>query len=654
MPEWSPCLTVLDLSDNHLSSLPTNVKVVASNIHSLNISRNTFRTVPLCICSFTTLRSLDLSYNSNLITLPAQMGRLKSLSHLDLSGLKKLNDPPKSLHRSCHDCIHYLNNKLHSATAFYRMKLVLLGNTKCGKTTLVARLQDKHCSDKSTDGVSICEWCYSPSKRSRAFHFSIWDFAGKEEYSATHLVQCFFSQNSLYLLLFNIKGGVKGVEELRPWLSSIAHQALHSCVIIVGTHLDEIPDEERGKIDILMHHIDVLAAMYNSELQAVDVILVGLNHNENIGLLKEAIYSHAANYKNEEGQLVMGKTVPTSYHALAKQLETIQQEVKQGIREPIMHVEEFKTMVQQMGLSDIQDDEELSLATLFLTDIGSLLHFDDRGHNLHNLYFIDPYWLCDVVSMVVTINERSPFIKSGILYLNDIHTLFEDRQFPHQYLEQYITLLDRFEIAFLIDNQRILIPSVLPDERSEEFEDDNQQPINSRLILFTSSAPPGFWNRLLSTIMHSIPKVYYALDKFTIATAPTHCPISFDLHNTEAESRNSMRSAQSNREPDSSAEMSLNASTVSSLSAQPPGTSFEPASLVFAPIPNRPLSSASANQFFNNIQHLPLNIQKPNNHCSDLFDSDEVHLNYWKTGLYYRDPDVMFRVESLQGSKQSK
>ena len=198
----------------------------------------------------------------------------------------------------------------------------------------------------------------------------------------------------------------------------------------------------------MLHRVGTLAASYNNKLQIVEVLPVGLkNRIENIGLLKEVIYSHAANYKNRGGQLIMGQKLPANYHAFDKQLETVQQEVRQGIREPIMNTKEFKAMVDQMNLANLQDDEELSTATLFLTDIGSLLHYDDRGHNLHELCFVDPCWLCDMMSKVVTIKEMKPFVKSDILYSKDIPMLFKDKQFPWQYFEQYLALLDRFEIA---------------------------------------------------------------------------------------------------------------------------------------------------------------------------------------------------------------
>ena len=546
------------------------------------------------------------------------------------------------------------------------MKLMLVGYANRGKTTLVARLRGKEYGDESTVGVDVSEWSYRPSVGRRAFHFSIWDFGGQEEYYATH--QCFLSQRSLYLLLFNLKHGDKGVEELRPWLNNIALRAPRSCVIIIGTHLDQIPDEERGEIDALLQRVGNLAASYNNKLQIVEVLPVGLkNRIEHIGLLKEAIYNHAANYKNRAGQVIMGQKIPASYHALDKQLETVQQEVRQGIREPIMHAEEFRMMVHQMNLADIQDDEELKTATLFLTDVGSLLHYDDRGHNLHEFYFVDPRWLCDMMSKVVTIKERNPFVKSGILYSKDIPMLFKDKQFPWQYFEQYLTLLDRFEIALPLDNRRLLIPSMLPDERPKEFEDekeDTKEHVYSRFVMFSSAnTPPGFWSRLLSRIMHSVPKVCYALDKSTPTLEPAPPPVTPNSHNAEVEMSFSMHPVtptKANRtfgDISASAKVSLNMSTTSSISAQTPAGTPGSTTAPFIAIPtiSGPLPFVSAQHPFINAPQLLPNFPKqlPND-ISDSFDAKEIHIEYWRTGLYYRDPEIMFRIESLTGTKHFK
>ena len=154
--EWSPCLTVLDLSHNQLSSLP--IKVIAPAIRALNLSHNQFRQVPLCICSFTTLHSLNLSENQDIRQLPAEMGRLSQLSRLGLTGLKNLKNPPRNLLKDPRDCIRYLNSKLRCAKGFYKMKLMLVGQANRGKTTLVARLQGRDCGNESTVGVDVTEW----------------------------------------------------------------------------------------------------------------------------------------------------------------------------------------------------------------------------------------------------------------------------------------------------------------------------------------------------------------------------------------------------------------------------------------------------------------------------------------------------------------
>ena len=409
----------------------------------------------------------------------------------------------------------------------------------------------------------------------------------------------------------------------------------------------------------------------------------------------------------------MGQKIPASYHALDKQLETVQGEVRRGLREPIMHAEEFKTMVQQMSLADIQDDDELKTATLFLTDVGSLLHYDDRGHNLHELYFVDPRWLCDMMSKVVTIKERNPFVRKGILNSKDIPLLFKDDRFPWQYSEQYFTLLDRFEIALPLDNRRLLIPSMLPEERPRIFPDEdpeNKQPVYSRFVMFSSaSTPPGFWSRLLSRIMHSVPQVCFALDKIIPANLELESPLangadlSFSMsspYTSASEKENSMifsmgpasmgpgNMGPGSMGPGSMGPGSMGPESMGPMTMGPPsmggdftdsdiGTSLgssiptstipdtpttdtstfdsslnngPPSSLsnISGPMPfiHSTTTSTDAPRFLPNFpESLPL-------HITESFDVKDIQLEYWRMGLHYHDPNIMFRIESLSGSKK--
>ena len=269
--EWATTLAVLDLSHNELQSLPQYCD--APNLKRLSISHNKFCQVPKCICSFTNLITLELCHNADILNLPVEMGRLQNLTTLDLEGLNNITDPPKSIRVHAKHCITYLNQKLRSTRGYYRMKLILVGKQERGKTTLVARLQGKDVKEsdnQSTVGIDVSEWRFSPRNGKQTFTFNIWDFAGQEEYYATH--QCFLTERSLYLLLWNITRGEKGVHELKPWLDNIALRAPKSKVIVVATFYDKVPVEDRqdgGKVDQLLQQVIQLAQSYHKKLQGM-------------------------------------------------------------------------------------------------------------------------------------------------------------------------------------------------------------------------------------------------------------------------------------------------------------------------------------------------------------------------------------------------
>ena len=111
------------------------------------------------------------------------------------------------------------------------------------------------------------------------------------------------------------------------------------------------------------------------------------------------------------------------------------------------------------------------------------------------------------------------------------------RTSPGSSFEQYVTLLDRFKIALPLDNQRVLIPSMLLEERPKEFEDENpdtKEHVFSRIVMFSSAnTPPGFWSRLFSRIMRSVSNVCYALNKFMPISELAPSPVS--PHNQNAD-----------------------------------------------------------------------------------------------------------------------
>ena len=659
VPEWSASLSVLDLSYNHLSNLPNSA--VAPTLKNLNISNNQLRTVPHCVCSFVGLTTLNIAHNSEILVLPSELGRLKNLFNLNLDGLNNLNDPPRSVRVTTADCIRYLNNQLRSAHGYYHMKMMVVGKQAMGKSTIVARLHNKDIGNESTVGVDISKWKYTPAYNKKTFHFSIWDFAGQEEYYATH--QCFLSKRSLYLLVWNVTEGDAGVADLKPWLNNISVRAPDSCVIVVGTFLDKVSEEDRqsGKIDDLLRKVEELTRQYR-RLVVTNITVVGLKGRmENVAKLKGYIYNAAAEYKIKN-QYVMGHKIPSSYHALDNKLSTIHRLVKDGKHEPIMHAAEFQSMVRDLNLVDIQDDDELRTATHFLHEVGALLHYDDCKHNLDDLYFVDPRWLCDLMFTVVTVKQRNPYVKQGILRSKNIPLLFKDKRFPNKYFNQYLTLLSRFEIALPLDkdHKRILIPSMLPEKHPDIVA---QQQLDDkicykRFILFRSRGqcfcrptPPGLWSRLLSRIMNTVKEVKNILSEHVPIEEESELIISTNVRLTSTSTTTSAFISVS-EDPDHIIEngvMSETASMIFEYSNVYRGPMECDRSTVQSPAPSSLLPSETSSVH----DHQLLSREESHRGSVEVFPIEGGgSLVYWRTGLFYKVNNLTFSIESLAELKK--
>ena len=669
VPEWSASLSVLDLSYNRLSNLPNSA--VAPTLKNLNISHNQFRTVPHCACSFVGLTTLNIAYNSEILALPSEVGRLKSLLNLNLDGLNDLNDPPRSVRVTTADCIRYLNSRLRSARGYYHMKMMLVGKQAVGKSTIVARLHNKEIANESTVGVDVSEWKYAPAYNKKTFHFTIWDFSGQEEYYATH--QCFLSKRSLYLLVWNVTDGDEGIADLKPWLNNISVRAPDSCIIVVGTFLDKVSEEDRqsGKIDDLLRKVEELTRQY-CRLVVTNIIVVGLKGRmENVAKLKDYIYNAAGEYKIKN-QYVMGHKIPSSYHALDNKLSTIHRLVKDGNHEPIMHAAEFQKMVRDLSLVDIQDEDELRTATHFLHEVGALLHYDDRKHNLDDLYFVDPRWLCDLMSTVVTVKERNPYVKQGILRNKNIPLLFKDKRFPNRYFNQFLTLLNRFEITLPLDkdHKQILIPSMLPEKRPDIVtrQQLDDKSFYKRFILFRPSmaqgqayrrpTPPGLWSRLLSRIMNTVKEVRNILSE-QVPVEEEDLVIPYNISrlpsNSTATSLFPSVSEQSEDPMDTITEngmMSETSSMISDYSNTFAGPfECDRSTTVPSSLPSSPTV----------LEFPSICVPQSSSHKESQRQSVEVFpieeggtLVYWRTGLFYQVNKLTFSIESLAELKRYK
>ena len=528
---WSASLVQLNLSRNKLKTLPDcATELCTDSMAVLRLEHNQLKMVPKCVSFLYNLNTLDISHNSEILVLPVHLGRLRKLKQLNLIGLHHLYDPPPSVCESSATCISYLRSQFRKQNKYYRMKLMLVGKESVGKTTMVACLQDKQHPGGSTVGVDIGKWSYQPRFSFKPkFFFSVWDFAGQEEYYATH--QVFLSKRSLYLAVWNMEEGKEGIAELKPWLNNIILRAPESQIIIVGTHLDLLiaqlgKEQASAKCDEYKAHLNQVIGREFIEKNVAKIMFVGLKgKRQYVTELKKEIYATAESYKIDKHEDVtepkketngiaenddhlMGSSIPASYEMVDDKLLRL--------RDPgILHAIEFKEMVRGLGQPDLQHDSEIRALTLFLHDIGSLLHFDDHRHNLDDLYFTKPQWLSKLMSNVIKKEKRTKYVKDGKILSSDFKQLFEQAG-TGNFEEQYLVLFNRFEIALPLDKQGdlLLIPCFLPSKRPAIVDELSKEFHYQRYFGFCGViTPPGLWSRLLSRLMTTVAKVRDLMDQ---------------------------------------------------------------------------------------------------------------------------------------------
>jgi len=124
------------------------------------------------------------------------------------------------------------------------IKIILIGDPKAGKTSLLRRLKDGSFDEKEvqTDGVNIediefgkCEtFKKQTSLHQLTGHF--WDFGGQEIMNATH--QFFLTSRSIYILVLDARKDANVSAQIRQWIKRISATGGNSPILIIANQID--------------------------------------------------------------------------------------------------------------------------------------------------------------------------------------------------------------------------------------------------------------------------------------------------------------------------------------------------------------------------------------------------------------------------------
>nr|XP_047143158.1 leucine-rich repeat serine/threonine-protein kinase 2 isoform X1 [Hydra vulgaris] len=514
--EWSPYLTTLSLENNLLKSFPSNADQVP--IKNLYISHNKFNCIPPGICNLMHLETLHINGNVNIHVLPLQMGKLSNLTNLNITGLKIYSPSAIKNLNSTQEIMCYLKALMRSAEPYYTMKLMIIGFAKQGKTTLLKRLQDNtsYNENQRTEGIDIQDVSIGFGLK-KTFIFRVWDFAGQEEYFATH--QCFLSSCSLYLLVWDATKKSKCMQFLKPWFENLIARIKVFYVIIVVTKLDLINENVNNACEKIMNEIEEIfekvPAIKNMRAKdkyfssRVKVSFVSLNpkfpnYNKGINALKEQIY-HMAECMTFDGKpgsnKIMGMLVPQSYQKLEAEIIKIRIMKELNGEIPIISRTEFIMLGKSLKCNaDKFQDDDLQASVKVLLDTGTILYFDGANEGLNDIIFISPSWVCKLMAKFISIDYVNAHIKNGIIERKNVQlVLGKDWGSENQdTIKKYLRLLWRFQIACEIDEHRVLVPPKLP-----VFAPISAIKLSSLLTryYFFNYVPYGFWTRFITRFL---------------------------------------------------------------------------------------------------------------------------------------------------------
>ena len=486
-------LTSLNLSHNNLSDIPKPKHEGKTHLIRLDISQNKFHQVPYSLVYFPHLSYLNLSHNRNIDCLPYWIASLEKLEDLRLEGLPLLYQ-----HRGgFHDTLQCLKLKLDKTMQVYDMKMIVTGLSRNGKSLLINRLRNYTPSVVPTpsEGVSIVNWTYraSPEHTHSEYKFSIWETGGgMDSYEGVAIEQVLYTSHAMYILVFSLLDGVSGVNDLRVWLNAISRHALSSCVLLVGTGLEQL---DKSMHDQVLDEIEKSAKGLVSNFS--NVLIFGnpcfipvsvTSETGNIQLLRDVIYELATSLVLKDGQPYMGRRVSLSTMSLNSEVNNYRHQVWKGERSPVLYQEGMKAIVASLKDAEGISTGELHTITQFLSSVGSLLHYPSISESLSTMYFLDPDWIFRKIRVFFAQLEEysdstsSSLKENGICTHQHLQSLLA-KEFtvpttndnpsckPHSWIvDSLISLLVRYKLLIPVtfDYSQFVVPSLLPSSPSRE------------------------------------------------------------------------------------------------------------------------------------------------------------------------------------------
>lgn len=337
---------------------------------------------------------------------------------------------------------------------FKEVKVLLIGDAKAGKTSLLRRLKEDiyREGEEQTDGIIIEKFTFKdlatfadyPTLHEATAYF--WDFGGQETMSATH--QFFMTRRSVYLLLLEARKDKKADEQLRELMEQVQAFGGNSQVIVVVNKIDLNTGFGLDSPTLLQDYPQIKHILY-----------ISCKEDLNIDKVKQALSDcipQAELYETE---------IDERWKAIKEVLQT------QTDTQHYLPENSFLSICDTHKLTERRQQDN---AISFLHDLGILLHFEQL--DLSEYYVLEPYWVTTGVYQILT----SPFAgdEDGKIPVEKLKFIINEEEgkknaycptkkihYSSNEVRFIADIMTQFKLAYYTtDRQTLLIPDLFENE----------------------------------------------------------------------------------------------------------------------------------------------------------------------------------------------
>jgi len=434
-PELLECkhLKTLILNENQITDIIFLENL--TGLQELDLRNNQIRKIPISIFQL----NMKINMNSN-----GGKGFCLYGNPIELPPLEIIKQGKQSVL----DWLEATSEKLNE------IKIILIGEPKAGKTSLLKRLKDNSFNENEvqTDGINIEEIAFGQFvtfKQQKSLHKitgHFWDFGGQEIMNAIH--QFFLTKRSIYVLVLDARKDFDNTTQIRHWTKRVRATGGDSPIIVLANQIDVNPSFGFENERELREEFPQIKCF----------IKVSCKTNENIELFKDKLAElipTAELFKTEiDGRWITIKN-------------KLQKETKQKY---YLNESRFLKICNEVRLTEKQEQKNV---INFLHDLGLVLHFDDL--NLSEYYILNPYWITYGAYQILT--SKYAGYEKGIVSMDKLEYIVneeEDKKESYQPANYkkisystnerrfLIDILHQFKLCFFVPNgSQFIIPDLL-------------------------------------------------------------------------------------------------------------------------------------------------------------------------------------------------